>query len=273
MKTPSCILLLWTFLLTSVTPHSAPFLNLGFENANTNGVRIPFGNVPSIELGRANDLTPGWSPGLVGLTYTRDWSATWPLPFPYILVPEPLAREMDFPLVGSYAFAMKSRTGGGAGLEFTFGQVGDIPYGATEVRFLFRGSVPIVRVAGTPGDQIVHYPGLDVRLGPALSVVRSEDFTTFDHYHQASYISYGISAYAGQTLELSFTGNTPSFSPAYESGGSIYDLYIDDIQFVIVPEPSTGSLIGFSMAFVAYRAVARSRRKATGVNSCELHNG
>ena len=248
-------MLFWTTAL-----NAAPFINLGFESANTNATRIPAGNNFGIELGPPSEFTPGWLPGYVGLTYARTWPATWPNPYPYLLVPKEFAKDVGFPLVGSFAFAVKSRDGSP---EFSFAQVGDIPYGATELRFLFRGSVPIVRVAGTPDDVIIPYPGFDLRIGPALTLVRSEDFTTFDHYRQASYLSYDVSSYAGQTLELSFTGNTPSYSLTQGQADARYDLYIDDIRFVIVPEPSTKAMIAVSIASRLCWARFRARRKGS----------
>ncbi len=249
-----CSMLFWASEL-----NAAPFINLGFESANTSNATGTGG----FYYASATEMTPGWFPNFtanIGITYSRTWPSTAPNRYPYLLVPKEFAQDVGFPLVGSFAFAVKSRDGSP---EFSFAQVGDIPYGATELRFLFRGSVPIVRVAGTPDDVIIPYPGFDLRIGPALTLVRSEDFTTFDHYRQASYLSYDVSSYAGQTLELSFTGNTPSYSLTQGQADARYDLYIDDIRFVIVPEPSTKAMIAVSIASRLCWARFRARRKGS----------
>ena len=250
-----------------VVSKADPFINLGFESANISGISSFRLTSYDISLGPQSDLIPGWygkPSASVGITDSRSWNEFWSIPYPYLLVSESFAKEVGFPIVGSFAFAIKSRSGNNG--EFGFAQTGDIPYGATEFRFLFRGSVPMVRVTGTSEDVLIPFPGGIERIGPPLEISRSEDFTTFDHYHSASYISYDISKFAGQKLEVSITGNTRSFPVAFESGGAPLDLYVDDFQFVVVPEPSTKALLGVSIAAGLFwlrsrvRAATPSRR-------------
>ena len=185
---------------------AAPFGNLGFEEVNTNHlVEVPI-NVMTRSggwQGPAAELLPYWNlfdgPNLV----TQIGYNLQPLGAGYCSIDNATIPGSE----GSYLLNL-------AKVGYTLVQTGDIPQQAKAIRFL-TSTDPMV-----PGS----YLGLAIN-GEPISLNLETIFSG------TSYVNGDISAFAGKTVELSFTTRNVTI--------------LDNITFVIpeVPEPTELALL------------------------------
>lgn len=179
--------LLWIGLVavSLLVVQSAPFQNLGFDEANTNNV-VDLGPL----VGSTEDLLPGWEANF-GATMLFDAAAAG---FGYTALISkrgPVAQPYAIPVGGKYALVLSPRTAPppeGPFIRHWISQTGDVPADAMSLRFMNVGSPFEVRVNGGILPLMYTY-----ETGQPESWLRRAD------------VMGDISGFAGQTVELRFT--------------------------------------------------------------------
>lgn len=194
----------------------AAFVNLGFDDADTN--KVLFGGY-GYAWGKTEDFLPGWH--LVWGTQTVD----------KVVIGSVSAADGDAtPLNGEGKYALDLFPGVTAnkeGIPYSLSQTGDIPQGATTIHFVQEG-------ANFP--PFAHF---------TLSLDGTDIPLTYFRRLSQSWIDandvYGdISAFAGKTVDLKLTTIPTDLA---------FDYYIDSISFN-VPEPGSSLLLGIGLAWV-----------------------
>jgi hypothetical protein len=214
----------------------APFEDLGFDDANTNNL-VKLAGEPGQGTGTIGDLLPGWQLYLGAGQYT---DSLWVnLTFVDLGLASLYNRDNfnpfprnRFPVQGLYSFAMIPSYGvngmPGPYTPFVLSQMGDVPANAQTLHFRNYGSPFQVRVNGA-----------------LLPVSYAQGPATIDPNTRTSEAVADISAFAGQTVTLTFT--------TLDSGGlNTVVNGLDSIYFAPVPEP--GTIVIFSAGLAALGA-------------------
>ena len=242
MKTNQLRRFILTFYLalsgaSVLTVTASPFLNLGFDNPNLDGLPAP----PHIGTG-SFWMTPGWtvSKEVVG----------WNLSQTFMGVSSILDvnfRDTHFglnapaPVVGNFSLGVWPWPV--PGLPFTLSQTGDIPADAQSLQFLYQGNDLRVFVGGSL--EPMNFIGTRPTDNPAAPT--------------APYFAVDVSPFAGKTAELKFEFRSYGYDDF--SGGPRIPInlpnaqshVLDDLKFsalpASVPEPGTYAL--FALGFAA----------------------
>jgi len=206
---------------------AAPFTDLDFDSANPAHVQ-PDAPGSSLQRGPTPDLLPGWQ-----LTCSEvDTSKLF-----YDSGPPGLGAAILYdgtfdlsPVEGKYALALIPTIdvlGSGAPFPFQLSQTGDVPVGSRSIRFLDYGQPFELRINGSLIP--LQYAGASV--------------------------SGDISAFAGQTAQITFTTITAQGGVAWNT--------IDSISFstIPIPEPATCALLGFGLGALIW---LQQRRGSAG---------
>ncbi len=223
-------LLLLFLTLNAVIGQAAPFINLGFEDANTNRVREGFDYGPK---GPAEDLLPGWKLFWRTQEVTQIGLNQGPPDNPdrvETLLSSPRA------LVGSYSLEVYPPHGPAIDpfpdqFHYSLTQRGDIPPDAKYLYFAFKD-----------GPWIASINGEDVALGQMGS-------------GNILYAAGDVSKFAGQTVDLAFRTASPTAIPFVGT-----HFVLDNIFFVGVPEPRTEAL-GLVALILAGAGLLRKQRR------------
>jgi len=235
VKPIAVILIGWTL---SEPGSAAPFQNLGFEEARTNGLTFFSQNIHSFGYPRAGfgttvDLLPGWRLLSESSSEKREL-ATMGFNFPSGLgqeIPPGLASftsiiDEGYPGWGSIEgytldfFRDPSDFSKGGMPHFSIVQLGDVPLHA--VYLTFRS-----------------------RLNYFAASIDGVDLPSNVDYFATGYFWADVSQYAGRTVELKFR----TYDPFLPRTGH-YEL--DSISFAI-PEPSTTPLIALGLGIIGWR--------------------
>ena len=207
--------------VTTSQTGAAPFLNLGFDEANTN--KLVFDNPPNVDVGfgTSTDLLPGWELQLGSILVTNYvWLNLNPTGFGLASLYDSNNYLFDtrthLPVDGKYSFAMFPDQPIGL---FSLTQTGDVPADAQLLHFTSFGMGVQLFLNGTSIPVTYTYGPRPQNLN-AWSAAASAD----------------ISAYAGQMVELKFV-TLPTLGTGTLLNG------LDSIYFSPVPEPGTLALL------------------------------
>ena len=213
----------------------ASFLNLNFEEANTN-------NAVSIGLnfgarGTTDDLIPNWSlfnhqSRVVQMGLNAFPSGGDALTIASRNGGNQFFNAGVFPLEGNFALFLPSSSPPGA---LWISQTGTIPTDAHDIAFLSFGYPMELRINGNLLPLTYTYSNPHVTSGNLRYGVGTGD----------------ISSFAGMDVELRFS--------VAAAGEHINGL--DDIRFLSVPEPGTLALLGLGGLMLGWRTVQQRRRR------------
>jgi len=238
---PAVILLIYSSCAWSA--FSAPFQDLGFDDANTNNLTTTgFPPTLGLGIGTPSDLLPGWQLYYGGGPYS---DALW-VNLTFIdtglaslynrsnVGPSP---KNPFPVAGAYSFAMWP---GFLGqplhyTPFVLSQTGDVPANAQALHFTIFGGQFEVRV----NDNL-------------LNVSYTEGPPTADTNTRRGDAVADISAFAGKTVTLKFiTLDTQDITTVVNG--------LDSIDFAPVPEPGTLAILSIGLATLGGCWLRRAR--------------
>lgn len=222
--------------------HGGTFLNLGFDEANTNNLIEAF-TLPdgSFSSGHASttELMPGWTLELNGSPFSRlnvDTLYASRLGYATLYSLAMHEKGQPFPVEGRYSLAFWPGPGpfGGLVSQYTLKQTGDIPADAQSIRFTGYGSQLELRINEIQVPLIYIY----------------EPFTA--NVYRRAEVFGNIAFFAGQTVELKFNTIMPNIA---------VDFGIDSIFFSpeIVPEAGAPFLLCLGGAVLAVARLRRSR--------------
>ncbi|MBI3416546.1 MAG: PEP-CTERM sorting domain-containing protein [Verrucomicrobia bacterium] len=216
------IILLGAFL--TETGLAAPFQNLGFDEANTNSVRFQ-GRFPT------SDLLPGWQL-FQGNVLQTNILYNGALEFNYATIVDRSGTGIygtSFTL-GAYSLVLNDFADHFN--LFTLVQRGDVPSDARFLSYTFAGSPFQVTINGQN----------------LLPAVQNGAVNPIE-------ILIDVSKYAGQNVQLTFSGAAGVFAPNDPAGLR----WLDNIQFE-VPEPGTVTLFGLGGCALLAAGLRRRRR-------------
>jgi hypothetical protein len=228
-------------LAVALSAAAAPFQNLGFDEANTNGVAAG-------TFGPASQLLPGWRLfDQLGEKSPIGYNAN-AFGGNQVVLYDRSYLDFGAPVPGDgYALGLWP----GPGLEVTEGnspyhlsQIGEVPSDAQTIHFVNFGSSFDLHINGQDVPLIYDYPPdyLPPLFNRGIPVPAVGD----------------ISAFAGRTVELEFITSLTPVRP----GDQLYG--IDSISFSqeLIPEPGTWALIGFGSAALLFWARIRKHQMA-----------
>lgn len=208
-----------------VVGSAAPFANLGFEEANTNGLRT--GNIDNGVahlFGSTAEILPNWALTHGGTNVSGMNLNGYPLDDHYAALfnEEGKAAQLsrfDFNIDGRYALLVHFSHG----MRYTLSQVGELPKDVRFLNYTYKGNPFKVSIDDVPlmPEGISFYP---------------------DSSTQAS-LRFDISQFAGRNVRLTLTslGQPSGSDPFFRDAGRGY---LDNISFSVVPEASTFTLFG-----------------------------
>ena len=202
---------------------AAPFVNLGFDDANTNNLVTVGGGSNSTRYGTPADLVPGWSIASFGTVFYDSAGGISPAPLGdvslYTSTNIPVASgAIAQYLSAPYAISLSPIFTLGSPMLFP-GQLlqrGDVPASTMAITFLVFGSPVDLYINGVRRLDLSYQ---------SIATVGSQTLSrgTAD-----------MTSFAGLNVELKFVTTDTSSS-------SIFSV-IDSIQFVSVPEPGVSAL-------------------------------
>ena len=216
-----------------------------FQNLNFEAAQIPSGTQPNTgSFASISDALPGWSGSF---SYGTGIQQVNEVCYDGVSLGGPLISIIDHTsgLSGSYhslqgtysPFLFGGIDGYGRQVASTISQTELVPNGTTSI---------LMDVYGYP---VQAWYGFSVSLaGQPVNMVPMLTFPSYTLYRG------DISAFAGQTAQLSITALPPPRGDVDPSG-----ILIDDIRFVTVPEPSIFALSALG-AFLIGRRIQRGRR-------------
>ncbi len=221
---------------------SAPFQDLGFDDANTNNLVTTAG--PGLGTGSIGDLLPGWQLHLASGPYTDLlWvnleAVDLGLASLYNRNNFGPAPQNRFPVQGIYSFAMVPGYGPLGQVisynPFILSQTGDVPANSQTLHFRGYGSPFEVRMNDT-----------------LLAVSYVQGPPTPDPNMRSSDAVADISAFAGLTVTLKFTTLDTDGLTTVVNG-------LDSIYFSPVPEPGTVALLSAGLSVLGALGLRRGR--------------
>jgi hypothetical protein len=231
------------FLMAAVVgAAAAPFQNLGFDEANTNGV-------PPNNGGPTSQLLPGWNlfdvfgaPGLIG--YNAHIIGLNQV----VLYDSTFSFGAPPPVQGKYALGLWPGEGFMQDQAlYHLSQIGEVPSDARTIHFINFASPFDLVVNGQEVPLIYDYPP-------------NYPAPIFNRYIPVPAVG-DISAFAGQTVELEFITSLAPLGPGDPLHG-IDSIFFSPELFPVVPEPSTWALLGLggTCLFFRWRFLRRSVR-------------
>jgi len=228
------------------TLNSAPFQNLGFDNANTNNLivhpEVVLYNPPYVNVGSGaiTDLLPGWQLYHGSMPYADlFWLNLNPIGGGALVSIYDVNNyfynpQVHIPVEQNYSFAIEpSDAPGGGSLALSLVQTGDVPADAQTIRFTSFGREVQLYLNGTSVPVSYTYGPSPQNLNARLATAVAD-----------------VSAFAGQTVELKFV-TLPTFGTGTILNG------LDSIYFSPVPEPSTPAIFALGLLSIGFWRLRR----------------
>jgi len=231
--------------VVSVLAQSA-FQNLDFESASPT---FPFpGDQYDTTVATA---LPGWTAYVGGIPISRAFYNTIPLDSSIVGVADENAPTYMKTPLGDYGWCAVLAAGLG-------GIVGGQPTSSPEDVWLAQtGLIPA-------GSREVYF----WTAGPTGSLIAGHDMMRFEvNGQELPLYAYGgsddgwtlwgadVSSFAGSVAEIRF-----SLHSYYHAASGAYEMYLDEVSFYVVPEPSTAALLALGVVGLAWRTL-RSRKR------------
>ncbi len=215
------VFLCWLYCVNCLHLNAGEFINLGFDQPNTNGnklIRNPSYPQDFTIQGKFQDLLPGWTAFQNGFRYTGvAYYRFGTVDAPVLVGPD------DAPSVHDYFFEYNRAFDTGFAQKFSLQQVGDVPPDAWELR-TFKGA----KFMSMYGIELSYrdLPGFNQR-------------------------AYDVHQFAGKEVTFEIRN--------YDEKGFIGSISIDILGFA-TPEPSTWVLLVFGGGLLCW-AVRRGGRE------------
>jgi hypothetical protein len=213
------------------------FQNLDFEAAN-----IPSGTPPTGSLVSITNALPGWSCSFAYLGYEA--SQRNDVFYDGVSLGGPMISIIDrasglygtyHSLQGTYSAFLFGGLSSGDPASVTITQTGLVPNGTTSI---------LMDVYGYPAQR---WYGFTVSLGgQTINMVPDQTFPLYTQYEG------DVSAFAGQTAQLSITALAPPLGDIDPNG-----VLLDDIRFLTIPEPSAFALSALGALLISRRVLGR----------------